>query len=293
MGLAAFVLESAVACRLGAPTHLQPEHITLLGSVEEDGMEEWSPWHDPLCKLHAADIKTPARSFSTLNQLVRLALRNESMGWADHNRLATNAVLEAVLGLLRNAAQTDSRLQPAIIVSQFDTVRQEGAMAGFSGTDHGHSQTLSNTWHLRGPSNAFAPQHLPLRHDLPQLGYMSIPESAESAFSDSPVATVGNPNVNNALWLQGEVPAATNAHSDASGGSTIAGADIFEELALLERTDSRSNPQFMQNLGFAPDIDLAEFFGADYQPSDPMLAYMQPSLFKASLSENRLPPDAG
>jgi hypothetical protein len=37
------------------------------------------------------------------------------------------------------------------------------------------------------------------------------------------------------------------------------------------------HPQFMQNLGFGPDLDLAEFFGPDYQPSNPLLAYMQPS----------------
>ena len=35
----------------------------------------------------------------------------------------------------------------------------------------------------------------------------------------------------------------------------------------------------MENLGFGPDLDLAEFFGADYQPSDPLLAYMQPNEF--------------
>jgi hypothetical protein len=39
----------------------------------------------------------------------------------------------------------------------------------------------------------------------------------------------------------------------------------------------REHPQFMQNLGFGPDLDLAEFFGPDYQPSNPLLAYMQPS----------------
>ena len=53
--------------------------------------------------------------------------------------------------------------------------------------------------------------------------------------------------------------------------------NVFEELAMLERADSLQQPQFMQNLGFAPDLDLAEFFGADYQLSDPLLAYMQPT----------------
>lgn len=61
--------------------------------------------------------------------------------------------------------------------------------------------------------------------------------------------------------------------------STVANAsaDIFEDLALLERADSTANPTFMQNLGFGPDLDLAEFFGADY---DPLLTYMQPPGFE-------------
>ena len=172
VGLAAFVLESAVACRIGAPTHLQPEQITLMGSVDEDGMDEWSPWHDPLCKAHAVAIKTPARSFSTLNQLVRLALRNESIGWTDRSRSTTNASYEAVLRLLQNAAQTENRLQPAMIVSQFESIAQGGAMNGFTETDRG--QALSNAWHLRGPSNAFVPEHLPLRQDHSQLGLSLI-----------------------------------------------------------------------------------------------------------------------
>ena len=56
------------------------------------------------------------------------------------------------------------------------------------------------------------------------------------------------------------------------------GGDIFEELAMLDSVEPvGEHPQFMQNLGFGPDLDLAEFFGPDYQPSNPLLAYMQPS----------------
>ncbi|KAF2863837.1 hypothetical protein K470DRAFT_261828 [Piedraia hortae CBS 480.64] len=40
---------------------------------------------------------------------------------------------------------------------------------------------------------------------------------------------------------------------------------LFEELAMLGHSDSDSHhSQFMQNLGFAPDLDLSEYFGRDY-----------------------------
>jgi hypothetical protein len=49
-----------------------------------------------------------------------------------------------------------------------------------------------------------------------------------------------------------------------------ASVDIFDELATLERQESIQQSQFIHNLGF-PDLDLARFFGADYQLSDPLI----------------------
>ena len=72
-----------------------------------------------------------------------------------------------------------------------------------------------------------------------------------------------------------EMPPSTVAPTALDGSSSTGGADIFQELAMLERTDSSN--QFMQNLGFAPDLDLQEFFGDAYQASDPMLSLMQPT----------------
>lgn len=66
---------------------------------------------------------------------------------------------------------------------------------------------------------------------------------------------------------------------DAGSANGPPGSDVFEELAMLDRTDFSSNPSFMQNLGFGPDLDLAEFFGADYQPSNPLLTYTQPATY--------------
>ena len=54
---------------------------------------------------------------------------------------------------------------------------------------------------------------------------------------------------------------------------------LFEEIAMLEGSrHAQDGAQFMQNLGVGPDLDLSTFFGADYQASDPMLAYLQPGI---------------
>ncbi|KAI6880864.1 hypothetical protein KC360_g7000 [Hortaea werneckii] len=279
IGLAAYIIEDAIAAHFGAPTHLQSELVSSFGSVDEDGLDEWSPWNDPLSKAREGDAKTPARSYSTLNQLVRLALSSNSASPTGLAQVSSSAVLTTILRLLQNAMQTEKRAHPATIVSQCESSVPD---------------SIGVAAPRQAASNDFAIDNALLRQDQQgygqqQLGYMSIPETAESAFSGSPAMIgTGNgrapQNDSTEPWLSGYV-ARPNQLPEMEK-STTAGADIFEELAMLERTDSRSNPQFMQNLGFAPDIDLAEFFGADYQPSDPMLAYMQPSMFDPSAPEN-------
>ncbi|OTA35391.1 hypothetical protein BTJ68_03245 [Hortaea werneckii EXF-2000] len=283
IGLAAYVIENAIAANFGAPTHLQSELVNSFESVDEDGIDEWSPWQDPLSKAREGDAKTPARSYSTLNQLVRLALSSDNASPMGLGQSSSSAVLTTIVRLFQNAMRTDKRAHPATIVSQCESSAPDSVGVA--------AAPLSNS---NLPANDFAINNTLLDQDQQgyqqqQLGYMSIPETAESAFSGSP-AMIGTgsgrapQNDSGEPWLSGYV-ARPNQLPEMEK-STTAGADIFEELAMLERTDSRSNPQFMQNLGFAPDIDLAEFFGADYQPSDPMLAYMQPSMFDPSAPEN-------
>ncbi|KAI7509268.1 hypothetical protein KC347_g5346 [Hortaea werneckii] len=283
IGLAAYVIEDAIAAHFGAPTHLQSELVNSFGSVDEDGIDEWSPWQDPLSKAREGDAKTPARSYSTLNQLVRLALSSDNASPTGLGQVSSSAVLNTIVRLLQNAMRTEKRAHPATIVSQCESSAPDSvgvAAASLSNSNiHANDFAINNTL-LDQDQQGYRQQ---------QLGYMSIPETAESAFSGSP-AMIGTgsgqvpQNDRGEPWLSGYV-ARPNQLPEMEK-STTAGVDIFEELAMLERTDSRSNPQFMQNLGFAPDIDLAEFFGADYQPSDPMLAYMQPSMFDPSAPEN-------
>ncbi|KAK4997298.1 hypothetical protein LTR66_003273 [Elasticomyces elasticus] len=65
---------------------------------------------------------------------------------------------------------------------------------------------------------------------------------------------------------------------------------IFEDLAALDGANRYDNqPQFMQNLGFAPDLDLSAFFGADYQQFDPLLTFMQSNAPGANSTNNNYP----
>lgn len=60
---------------------------------------------------------------------------------------------------------------------------------------------------------------------------------------------------------------------------------IFEEIAMLDASrQANERPQFMRNLGVAPDLDLSAFFGPDYQQSDPLLAYLQPDALDPSMN---------
>ncbi|KAK5131188.1 fungal-specific transcription factor domain-containing protein [Cryomyces antarcticus] len=70
---------------------------------------------------------------------------------------------------------------------------------------------------------------------------------------------------------------------------------LFDELASLDGAERVDNqPQFMQNLGFAPDADLSAFFGSDYTQFDPLLtAYIQNGSVGQQLDVQSRPFDGG
>ena len=237
--LAAFTLESALALRMNARGHLTPLYIESVGFINEDGRDEWDPWQDPLA-LNTNFSRAPARSFSTLNKLVRAYMHHVN---ADMKQSGTADIVpnrNMVFDLLRNASLKECRLQPAVLLE-----RTQSASSGVSTSLVGdtNADDTSPTWSALSQSGAQQPP-------MDNYPYMSVPND----MSEMPPSTIG--------------PTALDSSISTGGG------DIFQELAMLERTDSSN--QFMQNLGFAPDLDLQEFFGDAYQASDPMLALMQP-----------------
>ncbi|KAK5734450.1 hypothetical protein LTR17_008951 [Elasticomyces elasticus] len=249
--LAAFVLESTVALKMRLNSHLRPSMIKTIGNLHEDGLEEWALWQDPLAPPTSA--KAPARAFSTFNILVQKAVDSfETTGRLLANEPAHPAPLDtAVLALLQNATQALSRRHPKDVLAACELENATSEV----------SPDLSTGAQARQENS---------------VAYMSAPthDSTETVFDHGvPHGALGNAPM---AWSHSTSRIPTQAPNPEIEGS---GVDLFEALAMFEPNDSSQHPQFMQNLGFAPDLDLAEFFGADYQPSDPLLAYMQPSLF--------------
>jgi len=163
------------------------------------------------------------------------------------------AILQA---LLRNAGSEHGRRQPALLIDDIelqaksDTNQPRGAAATFLGGQATRPSGVADASHT--DSHAFV--------SIPMDTSGRVQEHI--SYLQSPVAPVANRYAN--AYPSAADPFALDLAS--SGG------DIFEELSMLDGGESGRDPHFMQNLGFAPDQDLADFFGADYQPSGSQLA---------------------
>ena len=282
--LAAFVLESALSLRLKAPAHLSPAYIEAIGYVDEDGLDEWAPWHDPLAtSLGDRHTKTPARAFSTLNRLIKLCLDSHHDGPASRNVNAAEDFI--VFSLLANASLKQNSVQPSVLVARYDKTGIDTHVEKPSSSRLRSSPAVgtlaTNAPGTTGDQMVHQPPSMEARHQVHQHHpFMSIPNEVNVAsFETSPAISNGS-RLAQTTW---ETSPTDLLNTQSRGGSdevSNAALDIFEELATLEMPDSTQPPHFMQNLGFAnPDLALLEFFGADYQPSDPLLAYMQPTQF--------------
>ncbi|TAQ87310.1 hypothetical protein B7494_g4346 [Chlorociboria aeruginascens] len=78
--LGCFILDTIIAARLGRRPHLRSDDIEQVGSVDENGLDEWDPWTDCLSvrKGNTSNSRGPASILSTFNKLVQvLRILNE------------------------------------------------------------------------------------------------------------------------------------------------------------------------------------------------------------------------
>ena len=224
--------------------------------------------------------KAPARSFSTLNELVRrtMILPSTESAVAGNESNTANAGGSIVFSLLQNASLEGGRVQPSLLVAAYDNhINNIGR--GIRSSPPGDVETSeipvrspaleSTDWNRQRPISASGSQDL--------QGFMSIPHD----FNNLPDA--GDLTVDQSaslLWKSTPPISHSTDLAYALADESTGGPDIFEQFdALLERQNSTQHSQFYQNLGFAPDVELAEFFGNDFVPSDPLLAYLNPTLY--------------
>jgi hypothetical protein len=266
--LAAFVIEHTVAHQLALLPHMRSDSIQGFNNLDEDGLEEWAPWTDPTSPMNRS-AKAPSKAFSTFNALVhelRVADEFQTPGNLSRNKPRT------VIALLDNACKRDHRTQPSKLAANMRSPELRNTLPpnlnGFPPPQDmiGISNVMSSGASL---DTAMISNEIPRfpSGNSPAADFLTIPTGpGDFHYSNSPNTTTEPSNaIANGTW-------------QSFGNDTHAGGDIFEELAMLDSVEPmREHPQFMQNLGFGPDLDLAEFFGPDYQPSNPLLAYMQPS----------------
>ncbi|KAK3050186.1 hypothetical protein LTR09_008575 [Extremus antarcticus] len=256
--LAAFVIETALACRLRTVGHFTTDYIRRVGFVDEDGMDEWEPWSDPLNISSGHPVaKAPTKAFSTLNELVRFHLRMVDTKYAgDGLDCATISGLNdpVVSALLRNASTQQRRILPFDLTMAF-CKNMEGKTLNWTSDAR---PDLNPTWTLPD-ANPADPQDV-TSQSASERGhaFMTIPNDSSQTGLDLAQTGLGM------LWPTFQSPVQL---SNTLSGAKNASSDIFDELSTLERQESSHNPHFMHNLGF-PDLDLAEFFGAGYLPTE-------------------------
>ncbi|GAM82336.1 hypothetical protein ANO11243_003150 [Dothideomycetidae sp. 11243] len=344
--LACYAIENIISANLNTRPHLTKSILGLATRINEDGLEEWSPWQ-PL--IGDQDTKTfalqhtlsrqPGRCLSTFNTLITVcttlasssdkAERAPSSGgnaWPSDavsnatstpHQLHINAV--SAWARYRKGGSSTAEFEQTVlhVISQFQRCGGETAIPptlipiidcvfpyGDSRlTDMGPSSasTLFNIWRDMSsihPQTTQSSHTSDASYSTPQQhpGAIFVPQN-----SHQPLLTASysaNRRESNQTFVQnltgdGALVGVQSMSMDANGipntpinqdtpsgiSDGAMGSDfeaIFEEMAQLEGTRQANDPsQFMHNLGLGPDADLRAFFGADYQESDPLLAYLQ------------------
>ena len=266
--LAAFVIEHTIAHQLALLPHMRSDSIQGFNNLDEDGLEEWAPWTDPTSPV-SRSAKAPSKAFSTFNALVHeLRVADEFQTPGNHGRNHPRTVI----ALLDNACKRDHRTQPSKLAANMRSPELRNTLPpnanGFPPQDMlGIASVMPSAPEQLDSAAILSTQEIQ-RFPAGETDFLTIPTGpGDFNYSQSP-NTAQQPS--NALTH--------NNSWQSFGADAQSGGDIFEELAMLDSVEPMGeHPQFMQNLGFGPDLDLAEFFGPDYQPSNPLLAYMQPS----------------
>jgi hypothetical protein len=346
-----YLLDNLLAIMLDRRPNFERSDLIRVGSIEEDGLEEWQPWAGELHARTEHQSRLPTLALSTFNRLLDLVgilvpaetARNESMkqltDWKsklapkfDYVRsdsttipLTSPAVLLQLTHFATALALTPSQswlqrilemlemcqtqLEPAklppVVICLFESIKRSSkslpldqatqakiddtissfnvrcpfrhgdarlatsnAAVGTYAQEHfqqaGPSQTSIQTFPPRfNISMSTRSQHL--QNAAPLLGDLhSDPDPAQS--SQMPESTTFSPTL-----LETDLMSPALEAYDASVSGDL--DSFFDELATLHGAKRLENqPQFMQNLGFAPEISMADLLATQsgqYLSMDP------------------------
>jgi hypothetical protein len=347
-----YLLDNFLALLLDRRPYLDKSDLERVGSVEEDGLEEWQPWDGELGTASGHRSRSPTLALSSFNRLTSLIdvlvektrhprtendrlrlfadwkstlspkfdyIRSDSTStpmtppaillqlthFATALTLAPSQVwLDRILEILETYQQQLSLAKlPTVIVCLLPSIRKSSksllldeakqarihkALSDFTvkptvdgcGTTHGMLNDLNRVYtvdrYLPRRSSQISPQSFPPRFDGPvPTGQQHTTSLLEDLLPDM------NPNQQPQIP---QIPQSTNfspidtdftSPAIAAYDPSISGdlESFFDELASLHGAKRLENqPQFMQNLGFAPEVSMAELMATQsgqYMSMDP------------------------
>ncbi|OCL08934.1 hypothetical protein AOQ84DRAFT_354247 [Glonium stellatum] len=163
--------------------------------------------------------------------------------------------------------------------------------------------TKSSNFQLHTPESLHTPFHptfLPPKNAiLEPTGSQSGPEIFDGLLQDmspsaarrhGPISYPTEPRLSSLESAQSHTRYNGHTLERYGSASSLDLEAFFDELASLDGAERLDNqPQFMQNLGFAPDADLTDLLTSEYGPFDPLLsAYLhQADVAQSALGQNR------
>lgn len=99
--LGCFALETLIASRTGRLPQLRKEDAARIGTLDEDGLEEWHPWEDlaglrPQGTSRHSFRRGPLHSVSTFNRLVSLLYILNDLCYCKHGQITSSSQLEGI-----------------------------------------------------------------------------------------------------------------------------------------------------------------------------------------------------
>ncbi|KAH7391073.1 hypothetical protein DE146DRAFT_724413 [Phaeosphaeria sp. MPI-PUGE-AT-0046c] len=280
-----YLLDNLLALSLDRRPYLNRSDIERAGTIEEDGLEEWQPWVGELNTMTGHQSRSPALALSSFNRLIDLVDILVRSG--RHPRVRSELIRELADWKTALPSKLEYlRSEPVckgLPVERAVQLQFEGALSnlkipfGTTNRELSHVPTKVNNVFLQDQYPQTVPaQGMPTSYS-PQF---SVPVSIQQhqqqqnrrqqAYHPTSLLDDLLPDMN--PNRPQEVPQTTNfspnpVDTDLTSPAldtydpSISGdlESFFDELASLHGAKKLQNqPQFMQNLGFAPEVSMAD-----------------------------------
>ncbi|PNS14112.1 hypothetical protein CAC42_6625 [Sphaceloma murrayae] len=324
--LGCVTVENIIGTHLDLPVHLSSASGVHLDRLDEDGLEEWSPWQQPAQIAFSGGqsmaIREPGRCLSTFNALAdtfmsrRTAVSKEAMlqrtpqqlhygimrCWSAYKKaqLPIKEYSQQVCSLVERFANCggvasipptvgplmrDIQTQGSVALGELakDFVNRWGLRSivppGRLGDSDSRAQQAAASMSPATPHMYDAATQASMATDLmpqPQQLWQPPPPAQHYPNQRSFSFETQQPPLLDMSDMQNGTLASQDTPSGLSDGGALNSEfeAVFEEIAQLDSSRQMNDTQFMQNLGLGPESDLRAFFGADYQETDPLLAYL-------------------